>query len=728
MQTDEALNMVLHHLLDRQLGAALDAMDGFLASHPNQSDADRLFAIRTDFQLMADYWKQGFKDAQLPGLYENLLQRTYMLYANMAKSYAFGHSAYLSSIYMRIHMTARDWSPQVFRAEMEGFVSETAMLELLPEHKRQEKRRELCKRHQHEMDVLFDYLWTSSVWADGMASAMEEILLSPTIDTNDQQLMVSGIMLSLLNHFDIAKFRTLINVYQQAADESVRQRALVGWVFSAGLTPVGSLFPEQQKLVREVLDNQSCQEELVALQKQIVFCTNAERDHHTIQSEILPDLMKGSNFRVTRNGIEEVEEDPMEDILHSDEQERKLEHLEESFQRMVEMQRQGSDIYFGGFSQMKRFPFFYELSSWFVPFYMDHPAIAQVVEKMNGNRFMESMMENGPFCHSDKYSFVLAFERVMGQLPENLRQMLNRGEASMGEVQTEERSSSAYIRRMYLQDLYRFYKVFPHRNEFVNPFEMSLGTLFFSREIYRETPLEGFFGEIAAFLMKQKRMRWAGEVLMNNSEASRDFHFYMMAGYLTQHKYFRYAANDREMPSDLECYSAALELQPQSEKALSGLARALFNRGSYQEALTVYDQLLSVSPDKKSYLLNNAVCLANLKQFEAAQKILFRLNYEAPDDQNVSRVLAWVLTCNGKYEQAEKYYSQLMTAEPLADDLLNFGYCLWLAGQVGEAANCFRRYLKDTEEDATTILEHEKDLLEENGITEPEMQLMLYIL
>ena len=253
MESNETLNMVLAHLKDRRLGAALDALDSFLSAHPNQSNVDRLYAIRTDFQLMADYWKQGYRDTQLPGLYETLLQRAYVLYANIAKSNAIGHSAYLSSAYMHIHMTARDWSPQVVRGEMESYVSEMTMLELLPENKRQERRLELCKAHQHEMEVLFDYLWSSAVWTDGLGAAMEEILLSPTIDVNDQQLIVSGIMMALLNHFDMAKFRTLVHVYQQVVDEHVRQRAFVGWVFSAGLDDMGSLYPEQPQLVREVL-------------------------------------------------------------------------------------------------------------------------------------------------------------------------------------------------------------------------------------------------------------------------------------------------------------------------------------------------------------------------------------------------------------------------------------------------------------------------------------------
>ena len=109
-------------------------------------------------------------------------------------------------------------------------------------------------------------------------------------------------------------------------------------------------------------------------------------------------------------------------------------------------------------------------------------------------------------------------------------------------------------------------------------------------------------------------------------------------------------------------------------------------------------------------------------------KDLYRLNFESPDDATVNRVLAWTLTCDEKYEQAEKIYAQLVTDQSLPDDLLNYGYCLWLGGHVDEAADCFHRYLKETEQKKTFIIENELELLREKGITEPEMQMMLYIL
>ena len=79
MVQSESLNQVFGYLKSRRLGEAIQTLEAFLSVHPHQINTDRLFAIRTDYQLMADYWRRGFKDPQLPSLYENLLQRMYVL-------------------------------------------------------------------------------------------------------------------------------------------------------------------------------------------------------------------------------------------------------------------------------------------------------------------------------------------------------------------------------------------------------------------------------------------------------------------------------------------------------------------------------------------------------------------------------------------------------------------------------------------------------------------------
>ena len=716
MVQSESLNQVFDYLKSRRLGEAIQTLEAFLSVHPHQINTDRLFAIRTDYQLMADYWRRGFKDPQLPSLYENLLQRMYVLCSNIAINYTVRHTPYLSSLMLKAHMTPRDWSPQVIREELESFVSDIALADLEPEHVSEAKKKEIYARHHESMVILFDYILTSGLWTDGFATAMEEMLLSPTLDTNDQQLLISSVMLSSINYFDMAKFRMLVHVYQRATDIFVRQRALVGWVLALHSDLGQNIYQEEVQLVEKLLEDEAVCKDLVELQQQIIYCINAEADNAMIQQEIMPDLIKSQGFRITKNGVVEQEEDELNDILHPDETEKNMEKMEASFHRMVDMQNQGSDIYFGGFSQMKRFPFFTELANWFVPFYTDHPSITEALGKFKSSRFLQMMLNGGPFCNSDKYSFLLAFSQVINSIPAQVREMMDRGDVGLYEVPTEERQKPAYIRRIYLQDIYRFFRIFKQRDCFRTIFSPTDERyLFFQNPIFRSTHLEAYFNDMTAFLIKKKKMNEALKLLKNYGDHRRDFQYYMMAGYLGY--------------QPLESYARALEMQPGNERAMRGYARILFAEERYGEALEMYDQLVAIQPEKKSYLLNRAVCQTNLGRYEEAEKVLFRLNYETPDDDHVNRVLAWALTCDGKYEQADHLYRQLLSVEePSEDDLLNYGYSLWFSGNIDDAADCFHRYLKESGHDKEYIIENEVDLIQDKGITEPEIQMMLYIL
>ena len=196
MTKNRALDTVYQWLLRRNLSEALTAMEGYLSSYSGAQDADRLYAIQADFQLMSDYWKRGFKDPQLSHLYDNLLHRLYVLYADTAMSYQIKHSVYLSSVHARLSLSSQDWTVLNLKEALEEYVTANALLALEPEHIRIEKKKELHRKHHQMIADWFGRLWLSAIWSEGQASAMEEILLSHTIDTNDQQVLTSAIMLA----------------------------------------------------------------------------------------------------------------------------------------------------------------------------------------------------------------------------------------------------------------------------------------------------------------------------------------------------------------------------------------------------------------------------------------------------------------------------------------------------------------------------------------------------
>lgn len=702
--TDISLQRLFQQLAEGNLGNAISETRTYLAAWPNPQTSERFEVLKKDYLLMQDYWMKRIKDPQLDKQYLSLLQRLYVLCANISIHRHMTASSYLQQLYNGVRRNGQPWSLDDIRKQLEDFVSETAMLELEPEHIRQEKRTTLYKQHQERMNALFNFVMTSHIWTDNVAQKMGQILLSPTIDSNDQQLITSAVTLSLMNRFDMAKFRMLTDIYQQAEDEQVRQRALVGWVLSIDDDWL-KVYPETQEIVARLTEDKRICKELTELQIQFVYTLNAEKDTSVIQQEIMPDLMKNNSWRISPNGIEEVEDDPLEDVLHPDAAEQRMEQLESSVKRMIDMQRGGADVYFGGFAQMKRSPFFYDTSNWFVPFYLHHPDIRQFVEKTDNSQTLERILQHIPFCNSDKYSFLIAYQQVVNQLPANIREMLRRGEAAWNDHEFQTEQTPAFIRRSYLMDLYRFFRLFPNRTALCNPFDTQkneLGMcLFFASQLFAGTPLELHKTEIVAMLKKQKRNRSAELLLDTFPESMHDVQYYLWR----------------------KDYQQVLSLDGDNEKALVGYARQLFEDGRYQEAEELYERLLLLFPAKPRYMLNKAVTLLNMEEYDEALKLLYQLNFEQPEDVNVLRVLAWALTCNGQLEQAENIFSKMDWGENAkASDLSNHGYCLWLRGEIPTAIATFSNAVSLLQDKELFALDRE--WLRRRGISDTDIKMM----
>lgn len=729
MERNDALKRVMAQLANRYVGGVLTELQNFFAVYPRPSAQAEMDALLSEYHTMKWYWQQGYDDPQLESNYQRLLQRAYRLYASTSLWRRIASSPFVSTSYSSIIMNPREWSVANIRQELESFVSDMALVELEPANKQNQHRIELYGKHFEQMRSLFDFLWTSGQWTDSVASAFQQLLLSPTIDADDQQLIVSAVMLSLINVFDMAKFRVLITVYRDATDERVRQRALVGWVLGRNYTLSG-VFPEELELVNSLLADPKVIQELTELQIQMIYCINAEGDHQKIQSEIMPELMNGNHFRVTRDGIEEVEEDQLENILHPEREEERMERVEESMRKMIDMQKQGSDIYFGGFAQMKRFPFFQQIVNWLIPFSMNHPQVGESLQEMRNNRFLLKMLSIGPFCDSDKYSFVFAYHQVLERIPQNIREMMQNGEASFAEVPEEELYSATYLRRIYLQDIYRFFRLFPHAAQFDHPFlprEKGLGhLLFFASPLFKATPLAKNWNKVLSIMLRLQYFDEACEAIAKISEEERDYDSYMMEAHALKKRIQHTDGTRHDNLLIRQAYMNALDANPQSIPALQGLARMSFTLKLYDKALKEYDLLIKSNPEKKSYVLNKMICLTNLGQYEETLDTLFRLSLEDDDDVNVKRVLAWALTGVGKYEQALAQYAQLTDVEtPVTEDFLSQGYCLWFAHRKSDAVESFRRYLKETGESAAHIIENEKALIEKKGIKISEQLLML---
>ena len=684
-------------------------------------------AIASDYDLMMHYMLTGMGDPGRSELYSRLILRTYRLLGNIELSLQLQYNPDALSLF---GADVKGLDVRDMREKLEGYVSDIALLSLDSQEQQDVKAQQLAERHQQYLSEVFINITGSAQWSHELVADMLSLILSPTVDIIDAQLLVSAIMMGALFVMDAEKVLTLMCIYEQAESEKLRQRALVGWAFCLDKDGLASLSPVCNKL-NDMLLREEVRNDLLELQMQIVYCQNAERDEERIRKEVMPTLLNNQSYEITKFGIREKDDDTLEDILHPDNEERKMEELESGIQKIIDMQRQGADIYFGGFSRMKRFGFFYTLANWFMPFYAEHPQLQHLSADFLDSSYMKKIFEQGPFCDSDKYSFVLGLSSVFNQLPANIREMLKNGEASLGVIGSDEGQTMtpAYYRRLYLQDLYRFFKLNDYRRCFYNPFQEREGHMLLANEIYRSS-LHHQAVRMVRFLYQRQMFREAKALLMPFYDGSSVHDISLRA--LIAMKQGEYIMAE-------SLYQKAFEIEPSNEHLLKGYAMSAFYSGDFDEAAQLFEQLLDAHPDSRKYKLDLAISYINNDRVDEGVKLLFELNYKFPADVNVKRALACGFLYTGQLGKAVKLYDEIIVDESVsAVDYLNAGYCAWFDRRVEEAAKCFAGYLSrhpgekdnhavDALQQSSVLLEKFEDdllLLTKYGITEVEMRLM----
>ncbi len=733
IQGIEFLQSAIDKIEQRQLADALNIMQGFVEINPQSAVATIYEEIRNSYHYMLDYMRKGVDDPERGKMYRTLLNKTFAMLIDTTIDYAVERK----SVCMNAHaMTVGKQDILTIaeiRSRLEDFVSSMAMTELMTESEKKSKRDQLYEAHHNYINLVFNSIMIARHWNESDCQEMEQLILSPTIETMDRQLIVSAVMLNVMQFFDINKFLLLVNVYQKSDDERIRQRALLGWVLTTRES-ADVLFPQQKEIVHKIEDDGERLAELLELQEQLIFCDDTDRFTDKIQKEIIPDLMKNNkNLNITRFGIEE-KEDPMQDILDPGASDRAMEDVEKSMGKMMDMMKQGSDIYFGGFSQMKRYPFFNDIVNWFSPFYIEHPGLRSITGDCLNSSFMTNLMRSGPFCDSDKYSFALTIDKVFGSMPPQVKEMISNGDSFGTPFPEEEMLKKIYIRRMYLQDIYRFFRLYNMRSEFVDVF--GLGGMdgkamdycdnrfvFLANPVFKHHAISGTIEKLTAFLIKRNKP-FVVQKLMDD-ETSFEKRKYKYEG-------MQYARN-KKWKDAARCFNEYLDSEPQDGIILKKTLGPVYLKAEdYNIAAGIYHDLCLEHPENIGYAKKYCLCLSNTRQYKEALKQLYKLNYELPDDLNVVRLLAWNTMAIGQFDKSAQYYSRLTASvDAIYQDSVYAGCCSWLQGNMSDAVKHFSVVKNNTNLDAPvspnwfrTFFAQDAEILKSHGLTESDFDLM----
>jgi predicted Zn-dependent protease len=347
--------------------------------------------------------------------------------------------------------------------------------------------------------------------------------------------------------------------------------------------------------------------------------------------------------------------------------------------------------------------------------------VSQIRKKVDGTKLLDTLLGNGPFCDSDKYSLAIALDSLIDKIPANVRELLESGQVTPMASDDLEQKDAAFVRRLYLQNLYRFFRLHYDHSEFVDIFNVkTAGDGFFIGGIapymYLEKCKSNLMG-LARFFIKHGDFEHADEVLdLIYTEDDVEF-LKLHIAVMLHFGHYDSAIKDIESVVD----------ETDDERLLNIAAEVYFKAGKPIIAAQLYQRLREQKPNSKKYLFNNAASLVEAGDIKNALPMLAELDFKYPDDASVMRTRAWAYLRLGKCGDAESLYNKIFKTDSIViDDYLNLGYALWFQNKIELAVEMLCKYLKKSIEkiDLLDVFNRDIFILEENGIKKSDIFLM----
>lgn len=505
---------------------------------------------------------------------------------------------------------------------------------------------------------------------------------------------LSALTLGALEFYDPRRLETLMRVYARTSNPQLAARALVGAALL--LSKYKSRTDNSRtlkQLAAEAAERPAFQSEMRALVSGMLSTRDTDRISRTITQEIIPDLMKlKPEIEKRFKGIdpEEINEEMpewMEMIEKSG--------VEEKLRRFTEMQGEGADVFMAAFSQMKNFPFFNELSNWFLPFSASYSDVHESLQDLPAE-WATLVMSMPIFCASDKYSLALSVGRMPAQQAQMMSQQMNAqmsmlDEERKADFQQSLRTSTEAEIGLYLRDLYRFYKLNALRDEFFNPFASTF-TL----------PSGPLFSDLDA---DEEMLRLMADFYFKHSYWSEAAPLYAIIAASEK-------ADNTDMQKRAYClemnglHSEALEIYRQAEMMeepdkwlLKRIAALLRATGKPAQAAEYYSRVLEKEPDSLRITMLRGHSLLEAGDVKEALKCYYKVDYLKPDSRRSQRPIAWCEFLLGDYDKAIAKYRKItglaaddlshVSADATDSDILNYGHALFASGRIQEAAQVY---------------------------------------
>ena len=721
------------HIEKANIYKALNSFNTFIKSFADYEVSEELSKLQTSYRYMLSYMAQGMNDPQKEKIYNDLLKALYEVndtycYRCMMQSSA---SMYIA-LRKDFNRSATDLGKVYgdYDIEHERY---KLYAEVPDEETDKTKTVELCQNMEKAEIRLFNYVWTSFKPDEAEIVLLTSIMKNDAVPMHTRILLLSAIFLNVNTFFSERLILLLFDLLAHYRDDNEMAMRAMCCIFFAlqRYNSRATLYDSIAMRIDEVKNDERLRNALQLIVFQYVRSCNTEKLTQLVHDKILPGIINASPSFIKAFKDRKINPSDITDSEGNPEWENFLEKsgIADKIKEINEIQMEGGDVFMGTFSKLKSFPFFYELANWFVPFHDKHSAV--VSSPISGNKLMMNIISNARFlCDSDRYSFCLS----VNSIPEGQRNaMLNQFDAQnemLDEIKNTDVASMKLSQKQvitnYLQDLYRFFKLYRRRSEFANPFEGNLLDFTVLSDVISTPENLTLIGE---YYLKNDNHKLALPFFVKATEVSPDYQPSVLQkiGFCYQRLHLYDKAIEYYLKYDLFDGSNLWNIKhiAASYKAVEDLPKAV----------EYYRRAEALAPDDLSVCLNIGHCLLGLDRVDEALKYYYKADYMGNSEPKTLRPIAWCLFLQKNFDQSEKYYTKLTESRNTAEDYLNLGHVRLSKGDMKGAVEAYRSCATMVEDSAATdsdkfdnLFNADRKYLEANGVARLDMDLILDII
>lgn len=576
-----------------------------------------------------------------------------------------------------------------------------------------------AKSEQLEKDI-FISLWTTFPISADLQSYLKDILTDNLVNEDFKLLLISALWLGGMEFFDTAALDILTDLYLAEISDEMRARTVMSlllllWRHRNRAVP-------QHIIAKIELMNDSTpwQRHVREAFIELIRTSGTQSLVNTLQNDIFNRISPEMINKLKDIPAADKNADP-EEALFNPVWDKLLEnsHIRDKMKELGEVQEEGGDVFLAAFARLKQFPFFNDISNWFIPYRVQHSAFNHPSQDME--RLSEAVSRMPYLCDSDKYSTMLSMSMVPGEQIANLISQLDMASSMMeanGDNAIADDKKMKHLFNVYAKTLYRFYNFFRRKSEFVSPFDsaIALGDVPLLAPVFSDAETAA---GIAEFYLKIKC--WAEALAM-----FRYVDRIMTPDSARYQKMGLCAEKTGDFAKAVDYYERADLLDENVEWTLRRMMHCLIKLGEYNRAISYIIRLLELTPQERDLLFTLIQCYVAIGNGQKALPKLEEAAYLYEDDPRLPLLSARVYLLTGNYHKAGSFFSKVLD-QGKADDkvILDAARCLWASGDIKQAAALYRALAKRHGANKfASILDSDRDNLISVGIDPSDIALM----